>query len=159
MRAILISLLLALPAMAERLPADLTRAQQDAVNAEVDVAFTALETAQADWMAGDARRRYVQVLSRAVKSDGTATRLDDRVETTPSDRSETLTTLGISTSRVALCDYVLGEYEGTLGKGHLMHCELELSVVVWRRTRHVGPEVRGFTDSDIGWYQVIVDEG
>ena len=153
MRAALLILLLALPAMAEQLPFDLTKAQRDAINAEADAVFDVLETAQATWLAGDTRRRYVQVLPRATRSDGTTTRLDDRAETKPSDRTTDLTTLGIPTDRVGLCDYVIDEYLGTLGKGYELHCELGLAGAVWRRTRHVGPEARSFTDSKNGWYQ------
>ncbi len=154
MRAALLILLLALPAMAEQLPFDLTKAQRDAINAEADAVFDVLETAQATWLAGDARRRYVQVLSRLTKSDGTTTRLDDRTETKPSDRTTDLTTLGIANGSLSLCDYVIDEYLGTLGKGFELSCELELVGTVWRRTRHVGPEARSFLDSKNGWYQL-----
>ena len=156
MKAFLVLLLLFTgSAWADTLPSDLTTGEQAAINGEINGMFTALNAQQTVWIAGGPGRRFVQVLSRAVKTDGTALRTVDLIGTQPSDRSVGLGTLGVLGGQQHLCDYRIDEYEGTLGKGFEVSCELEIAGVIWRRTRHVGPETRPFVDSATGWYQVI----
>ena len=156
---LLIALILCIPTLtlAEVLPNDLNASQKSAVNAEISVTFDVLDTAQAIWLAGDPRRRFIQIISRPTISNGKASRMVDRVATKPRHRSEGLTELGIPASSTSICDYVIDDYRGNLGKGFLVHCELEFASVVWRRTRHVGPEDLNFTDSSTGWYQMTED--
>jgi len=128
-----------------------------AINVEVAAVFVRIDTAQAAHRA-DPRLRYVQLLPAALKRDGSTPTRPDLDTKTPNDRSVGMRNLGFTDGDAFRADYVVEEYftppRSPVRHGYVIHAEVEIGGVIWRRSRAFGPEARNVVDSDTAWYTV-----
>lgn len=112
-----------------------------------------LESSEKAYVVTYRNRRHIQILSVGTNNADTGRRVDNAASK-PGDRADTWADLDpdlLTQSFLAI--YAIDEYRGSVGSGFILHAEVIVNGVVWRRSRAVGPESRSFVDADDGWYQ------
>lgn len=136
----------------------LPHANRAAINAEVTSVFTILADRQLTFVGADTTKRYVQLVENPTPLDGTTAQQLNWTAKRPTDRTDDANSLGIVTTSSFLVDYIIDEYvtppRGPVTTGYLLHAEVDIAGIKWRRTLQVGPEDRGFTNGPSQWYAV-----